>query len=175
ADQTPLVATLDVSLPDVGIHFTRDSVVRAAAPALQASFTLPQKPKWKTDSVMALRLKNIGSSPAPSLTLSIPVPTGLVLSEDAPVDIVEITAVGRSPSSATAMQRAGNLIVIQRDLAVGQEIEVMFPVSIPRFGETPLAFYCTARIETDEGMTMQTAQWLWPDTRQYVMPLMFKP
>jgi subtilisin family serine protease len=175
ADQTPLVATLDVSLPDVGIHWTRDSVVRAAAPALQASFTLPQKPKWKTDSVMTLRLKNIGSSPAPSLTLSLPVPTGLVLSEDAPVDIVEITAVGRSPSSATAMQRVGNLIVIQRDLAVGQEIEVMFPVSIPRFGETPLAFYCTARIETDKGMTMQTAQWLWPDTRQYVMPLMFKP
>jgi hypothetical protein len=173
-NNTPLTATLDVTLSDVGIRWTRDTVVRTAAPALQANFVLPRKPKWDTDGVLAVRLRNVGNTSVSSLTLSIPVPTGLRLAEDVQIDVVELQGEVRIPALATPARHTGNLITIQRPLAAGAEIEVTYPISVPRFGAMPPAFYCTARIETDTGLVMQTAQWLWPDTRHYVMPLVFR-
>ena len=175
---TPLTATLSVNLSDTGLAWTRDSVVRVAAPLLQASIVLPQKPKWNTGNVMTVTVRNVGSTAVPSLTLSIPVPTGLVLADEAEIDVVEVQGNAqdavRLTAQVTSLQRNGNLIVIQRSLAAGQEIEVSYPITIPRFGALPMAYYCTARIETDSGTVLQAAQWLWPDTRQYLMSLMFK-
>ena len=177
-DYTPLTATLRVNLSEAGINWSRDSVVRMAAPRLQASFSLPAKPKWQTNSMFAMRLRNVGSTSVPSFTLSIPVPTGLGLAEDAQINVAnaqgEIEIAAQDTTQAAAVQRVGNLIVIQRSLAAGAEIVVTYPISIPHFGQVPPAFYCTARIETDTGLVMQAAQWLWPDTRQYLIPFMFK-
>ena len=180
-DHTPLTATLNVNLSDVGIAWSRNSVVRVAAPLLQASFSLPQKPKWHTNSVFAMHLRNVGSSSVPSLTISIPVPTGLGLAEDAQISVANVQGdaenIGIAAPDATPpapVQRVGNLIVIQRSLAAGAELVVTYPISIPFYGQIPPAFYCTARIETDAGTVTQAAQWLWPDTRQYLMPWIFK-
>jgi hypothetical protein len=177
-DYSPLTATLNVNLSDMGINWSRDSVVRVAAPRLQASFSLPAKPKWHTNSVLALRLRNVGSTSVSSFTLSIPVPTGLGLAEDAQINVAnvqgDVQVAVQDATQATPIQRVGNLIVIQRGLAAGAEIVVTYPISIPHFGQLPPAFYCTARIETDIGLVMQAAQWLWPDTRQYLIPFMFK-
>ena len=172
----PLTATLSVALAPAQLHWTRPTMVYLNAPQLEARYSIdPALPRWGGSARLKLVVRNTGNVPADMLQLTVTVPTGLVPGSPANIVLV-LNNAAPIPSTVdtSGVVAQGQQISWQGSLKAGGELEMTYPISIPRFSiRQPLAFFNTARIEVG-GMTTHAEIWLVPETLLFRFPILMR-
>ena len=172
----PLTATLSVAMSPAALHWTHASAVYLNAPQIQTSYSVnPASPVWGGSAVLKLVMRNTGSIPANSLRLTVTVPTGLTLGPASSI-VLLLNNATPIPSALGESDLAvqGRQIVWQGSLQAGGELEMSYPISVPRFSaRQPLAFFNSVRIEVG-GMAQQAETWLVPGTGLFRFPILMR-
>ncbi|MCL6511519.1 MAG: S8 family serine peptidase [Anaerolineae bacterium] len=159
---TPLTVTARFSLNDLGLRFTRTTVVRVGAPTLRGMLRAqPEPPRWNEVMTGSLRVANVGEVGAPRTTITVALPPSLTF-----------PALITFMASAGTLKREGAQLIWRGELSAGSEVEIRFATRLPPFGTwRPQVFMLDARIDDGFGRVAPATMWVAPMTYELHHPL----
>lgn len=158
---TPLTATAHISMNDVGLHFTRATVVRANAPSLRGVLQVQSSPlQWNRPMTVALRTVNAGEIPAQQATITLTLPTSLTF-----------PALITHTASAGMLRREGARLIWRGALLPGDQVEIRLTTRLPSLEAWPShGFLLDARMDDGFGRVAPATLWIAPATYELHLP-----
>lgn len=161
-----LTAQLHITLPEMGIHFSKPLLVRVNAPKLLPSMSIaPQLLQWRESATVTIGLRNVSGVDVEQVSLRNAVPARL--------NVIE-SSLKLSPSDVGELVLLGNRLDWTGALTAGHAITISYQISLPRFGfNNPLAFFNQVIVTDDARAATHAETWMLPETMRVSFPIIW--